>query len=91
MKPHINFDPSLDSSRPWQCKQCEKSFKKKCHVKDHIEGSHMIGISYSCPYCGLEVGSRHRMRAHISNKHNEEHKSKQIKISQIPNSYNMSS
>ena len=51
----------------------------------------MIGISYSCPYCGLEIGSRHRMRAHISNKHNEEHKSKQIKISQIPNSYNMSS
>jgi len=87
MEPHINFDPSLASDKPWHCTQCGKSFKKKCHVKDHIEGSHMVGLSFSCPYCGLEIASRHRMRTHISNKHNSEHKEKQIKISQIPTNY----
>ena len=87
MEPEIIFDPQLNNSKPWHCKQCGKNFKKKCHVKDHIEGSHMIGVSYSCPYCGMEIASRHRMRTHISNKHNTEHKEKQIKISQIPNNY----
>ena len=87
MEPYVSFDPSLDSAKPWQCKHCDKFFKKKCHVKDHIEGSHMIGVGYTCPYCGLEIASRHRMRTHISAKHNAEHKEKQIKISQIPNNY----
>ena len=88
MEPHIVFDPVHDNAKPWQCTQCQKTFKQKCHVRDHIEGSHMVGLSFSCPYCSQEIGSRHRLRTHISNKHNMEHKEKQIKISLIQPNYN---
>jgi len=87
---NIAFDQEFDPSKPWQCTQCRKTFKGKGHVKDHIEGTHIVGLSFSCPYCSLEISSRHRLRTHISLKHNIEHKEKQIKISQLLPSYHQS-
>jgi len=81
--PLIAFDGQSDPSKPWQCTECSKAFKKRDHLKDHIEGSHITGLSYSCPYCSLAITSRHRLRTHISIKHNMEHKRSHIKISQI--------
>jgi len=80
---NIVYDQEFDSSKPWQCTQCQKTFKGKGHVKDHIEGSHIVGLSFRCPYCSVEISSRHRLRTHISLKHNIEHKERQIKISQL--------
>jgi len=89
MESSILYDSVHENPRPWQCAQCNKCFKQKCHVRDHIEGNHMTGLSFSCPYCNQETGSRHRLRTHISNKHNLEHKERQVKISTIqPNFLN---
>jgi len=74
MEPHIVFDPVHENSKPWQCTQCQQTFKQKCHVKEHIEGTHMVGLSFSCPYCSQEIGSRGGLRQHISRKHREEHR-----------------
>lgn len=84
---HIFHNPNIDPTKPWQCNQCKKTFKGKGHVKDHIEGTHIVGLSFTCPYCDLGISSRHRLRTHISLKHNIEHKEKQIKISQLQPSY----
>eukprot|EP00092_Neocalanus_flemingeri_P038851 GFUD01042297.1.p1 GENE.GFUD01042297.1~~GFUD01042297.1.p1 ORF type:complete len:342 (-),score=84.58 GFUD01042297.1:141-1166(-) len=84
---NIVYDQEFDSSKPWQCTQCQKTFKGKGHVKDHIEGTHVVGLSFTCPYCSLEITSRHRLRTHISLKHNLEHKERQIKISLLQPSY----
>ena len=87
MEPFIMFDPVNGNTKPWQCNQCNKCFKQKCHVRDHIEGSHMVGLSFSCPYCSQEIGSRHWLRTQISTKHGSEHNERQVKISIIQPNY----
>jgi len=87
---HIVYNQESDPSKPWQCTQCQKTFKGKGHVKDHIEGTHIVGLSFTCPYCSMEITSRHRLRTHISLKHNMEQKERQIKISQLQPSYQAS-
>lgn len=81
--PLIAFDGESDPSKPWLCAECSKTFKKRDHLKDHIEGNHITGLSFSCPYCCEAITSRHRLRTHISIRHNIEHKQRQIKISHI--------
>ena len=81
--PYIAYNEEFDPSRPWQCVHCQKTFKMKCHVKDHIEGAHVLGLSFSCPYCSFTLSSRHRLRNHVTRQHEAQHKAKQIKISQI--------
>jgi len=87
LEQHIVYNQDFDPSKPWQCTECQKAFKGKGHVKDHIEGTHISGLSFTCPYCSIEITSRHRLRTHISLKHNAEHKERQIKISQLQPSY----
>lgn len=81
--PLIGYDGDSDPAKPWLCTECSKAFRKRDHLKDHIEGSHITGLSFTCPYCNLAITSRHRLRTHISIKHNTEHKQSRIKISHI--------
>ena len=87
IEPYISFNVQLDSGRPWSGQHCQKTFKMKCHVKDHIEGHHVLGLSFNCPYCSLTLSSRHRLRNHVTRQHEAEHKEKQVKISQIYPNY----
>jgi len=87
IEPYIHFNVQLDSGRPWSCQHCQKTFKMKCHVKDHIEGHHVLGLSFNCPYCSFTLSSRHRLRNHVTRQHEAEHKEKQVKISQIYPNY----
>jgi len=47
----------------WKCKLCEKSFRSKGHLKDHIE-IHFEGISFPCKLCDTAVRSRNVLRNH---------------------------
>ena len=83
MSQFIAYNGEFDPAKPWLCSQCQKVFRQKGHLQDHIESNHINGISFSCPYCETQVGSRASLRAHVSQKHQAEQKEHKIKIHQI--------
>lgn len=69
--------------KQWQCVGCSKMFKQKCHLVDHVEGNHLTGLSYPCPYCTQFVKSKHCLRTHVVTHHRDEHRMRKVKISNI--------
>ena len=57
----------------WQCKACEKTIKKKSHLLEHVEGVHVPGLHFLCPYCGGSHKTRASVRTHVNDKHKQEH------------------
>ena len=53
----------------WSCTQCGKLEKKKHHMKNHIEGKHINGVSHPCNQCGKQFRSRNSLAQHISQYH----------------------
>ncbi|XP_063709621.1 PR domain zinc finger protein 5-like [Culicoides brevitarsis] len=56
-----------------KCPKCDKLFKSKRHVTDHILGSH-AEKSTICPHCGKKCSSPMSLKCHIYQKHNENRK-----------------
>ena len=54
----------------YACKVCGKvDNKDKTHMRNHIEGKHISGISHVCGQCGKPYRSRHAMACHVSKEH----------------------
>ena len=53
----------------WSCKMCQYTAKYITHMKRHIEGRHIDGLSYPCGMCGNTFSSRNCLQAHLSRKH----------------------
>ena len=51
------------SSGIYSCHHCEKSFKKKDHVREHVE-IHFEGLSFPCTSCDVTLRSRKALRLH---------------------------
>ena len=60
---------SRDSRGLFACNHCSRSFKKKCHIKEHVE-IHFEGLSFSCSYCDAVLRSRNALRKHTLRLHN---------------------
>ena len=58
-----------DSRGLFACNHCSRSFKKKCHIKEHVE-IHFEGLSFSCSYCDAVLRSRNALRKHTIRLHN---------------------
>ena len=52
----------------YSCHHCEKSFKKKDHIREHVE-IHFEGLSFPCTLCDATLRSRKSLRYHKSKHH----------------------
>ena len=73
-----------DSNYVYHCKLCNRSSKKKDHIREHIE-THIDGIFLVCDFCGKKTTSRKSMRQSHANKKCLV-KQEQKKINQWPTS-----
>ena len=53
----------------WNCTQCGKTDKMRQHIKNHIEGKHIEGVSHPCNYCGKMFRSTNSLANHRSISH----------------------
>ena len=83
MSSFVAYNGEFDPAKPWLCSECQKAFRQKGHLQDHIESNHINGISYSCPFCETGVSSRASLRSHVSQKHQMQQKEYKVKIHQI--------
>ena len=54
---------SKDSNGFFACHYCEKSFKMRGHIKEHVE-IHFEGLSFPCSFCDATLRSRNSLRFH---------------------------
>ena len=55
----------IKSDGVWKCTQCEKIFKVKTRLRDHIE-VHIDGVTHPCNQCGKQFRSRNSLKNHNS-------------------------
>ena len=51
------------------CNHCEKSFKLRGHIKEHVE-IHFEGLSFPCTLCDTVLRLRKSLRMHYKRQHN---------------------
>ena len=56
-------DSYTKDSGMYSCRHCEKTFKKKDHVREHVE-IHFEGLSFACSLCDATLRSRKALRLH---------------------------
>ena len=52
------------------CHLCERTFRSRGHLNEHISGVHERAIVVPCPMCHKTFATRKRMRKHLINSHN---------------------
>ena len=52
----------------YTCSYCDKSFRQRCHMREHVE-IHLEGVSFPCTSCGALLRSRNSLRIHKRTKH----------------------
>ena len=67
---YAELDDTFDSmiqkcDAGWSCTQCEKLFKGRARLKDHIE-VHIDSVSHPCNQCGKQFRSRNSLKKHTS-------------------------
>ena len=50
------------------CDQCQNQFKRKAHLKTHIQSKH-DGIKYACNHCEYQATQQSALKVHIQSKH----------------------
>ena len=59
---------SRDNDGTFSCHYCQKVFKQRSHVREHVE-FHFEGLSLNCNYCEKTLKSRNSLRRHVSHNH----------------------
>ena len=62
-----------DGNYLYQCKSCQKIYKRKSHLTEHAESLHVTGLQFKCPYCPIYYKTRSSVRHHVNDKHKEDH------------------
>jgi len=58
----------------WQCRVCDRVYKLKSHMEDHVESAH-VNLNFNCPYntCEKSIGvaykTRKSLQQHTRNRH----------------------
>ena len=50
-----------DNERPFQCAECEKSYKFMKNMKEHLIISHSKGNAFQCHQCPKQFGYKHKL------------------------------
>ena len=58
-----------EGAKSWTCTMCGKTTRDKTNMSQHIEGSHIDGVSHPCNVCGKVSRSRHGLAKHIYSNH----------------------
>merc|ERR1712098_301973 len=66
---NFDLDKKIDSMMSnidgfWVCNICDKKRTNRIHIKNHVEGVHISGISHPCPICRTKLNSRSSLQAH---------------------------
>ena len=61
---------SKDASGCYACHYCAKLFRKRGHIKEHVE-IHFEDLSLPCSFCDLTLRSRKALRSHKSKYHSD--------------------
>ena len=66
----ISMMEILGPGKGYACKICENTeFKKKDHMRNHIEANHIEGVTHPCTKCGKSYRSTHCLTQHVSKYH----------------------
>eukprot|EP01129_Flabellula_baltica_P017262 TRINITY_DN9515_c0_g1_i1.p1 TRINITY_DN9515_c0_g1~~TRINITY_DN9515_c0_g1_i1.p1 ORF type:complete len:273 (-),score=30.37 TRINITY_DN9515_c0_g1_i1:51-869(-) len=65
-----HFKTVHSEDRPYKChhKDCDKAYKKKSHLKIHVDSKHEC-VKHVCGFCGKEMSSSSSLRRHIKTIH----------------------
>ncbi|KAI8130284.1 Zinc finger protein Gfi-1b [Lucilia cuprina] len=61
LKKHL----SLHKVEPKLCPHCNKSFKKKISLEEHIAAQHLNQLQYGCAYCSKKYASKSTLQLHL--------------------------
>ena len=50
----------------WKCNICYKTSKQRWNIKEHVEMTHIDGLSFECSSSGKTMSSRNTLRMHKS-------------------------
>ena len=53
----------------FSCKYCERVFRNRGHLNEHVSGVHERSLVVPCPICQKDFATRKRMRKHLINSH----------------------
>ena len=71
----IHFHSRLDTEKisdpvyGFLCDQCDSKYKRKDHLKMHIESQHSDKKKISCDICGKEYTNKQILMRHVKSKH----------------------
>ncbi|GMM34901.1 stress-responsive transcriptional activator [Saccharomycopsis crataegensis] len=57
--------PSANLGKPFQCSQCEKSFKRQEHLKRHFRSVHSNERPFLCVYCDKKFSRSDNLSQHL--------------------------
>ena len=63
-----NLDKVTLMTYPHNCDQCGAVFKRKSHLKSHVQGIH-AGDKFGCKLCEKEFKSKSNLTRHIKGSH----------------------
>ena len=61
-----------NSSQTFRCPQCNRHFRNKGHLNEHVAGVHERNVVVPCPVCHKAFHTKKRMRKHLINSHRTE-------------------
>ena len=62
----INSMIKIIETGGFECNNFGKIINHRTHMKNHIEGTHIEGVSHPCGHCGKQFRSRNSLQNHVS-------------------------
>ena len=70
MKENTQITLKRHKGKMFECESCDKSFKQKGNLKNHIHTIHNGYKDHNCEYCGKSLTRANVLKKHINTVHN---------------------